>query len=249
MVVEGERAVEYGEDVAGVVAAHAPRVRGPHLVEQEEVARHEPLHGGIGRALRLHGRDRAEAADRLDAGIHVQRPRLAVGAGSVPVEESVGHVARLLDLGDQQAGADRVHRAGRNEDAVARAGLEGVQHRRTCAGPDRGGEFGLSDARCQTGVDAAAGLGIDHVPRFRLASVGRHEPRGTFVVGVHLHREVAAGVEKLEQQRERREPRMSSEELTAMTADEIAERPAGKLPGGDDALVAAVRPRTIDDFP
>jgi len=42
---------------------------------------------------------------------------------------------------------------------------------------------------------------------------------------------------------------MSSEELTAMTADEIAERPAGKLPGGDDALVAAVRPRTIDDFP
>ena len=47
-------------------------------------------------------------------------PRLAVRIAPIVVVNAVGNVGKLLNLAQYQASADRVHRAGRNEDCVAR---------------------------------------------------------------------------------------------------------------------------------
>ena len=70
------------------------------------------------------GCDRPAAeVDGLQALLDVQRPRPAVRPDAVPIEQPVGDVARLLDFGHQQAGAQGVDRAGGQEDAVARRGV------------------------------------------------------------------------------------------------------------------------------
>ena len=132
-----------------------------------------------------------------------------------------------------------------DEDAVARAGLERVHHILAAACPDRCGQRVAIDARVKPGVDAAAGRGIDHIPGFRLAQVGRHELGRPCVVGVHLHGEIATGIEKLEEQRKDGAGCMPSQQLRAPLAHQFTERRAGQRAGRHDALVGAA----IDEFP
>ena len=97
--------------------------------------------------------------DRVERLLDVQLARPAVAVDAVPIEQPVGRVAGLLDFGDQQPGAERVHRARFDEDAVANARLELVQTH--FARPAR--QLALQrlpiDARLQAGVDLAARLG------------------------------------------------------------------------------------------
>ena len=68
----------------------------------------------------------------------VERARLAVGVDAVPIEEAKRGVAGLLDFGDEQAGAESMHGAGFDEQAVADARLElRAGMTRSCRGPIR----------------------------------------------------------------------------------------------------------------
>jgi hypothetical protein len=62
---------------------------------------------------------------------------------------------------------------------------------------------------------------------------------------VHLHGEVAAGVEKLEEQREGGKRRVAAEQFTAPFPNEPAERRPGERPDRDHALVGPA----VDEFP
>src|SRR5438874_1193440 len=126
----------------------------------------------------------------------MQRAGLAVRAGAAPVIQSIGRVAGLLDLGDEQAGAESVDRAGGNENAVAGLWLEGMEAIFEGAVVQRSSQRGFVAAFFQTGVDAAARLGIEDNPGFGLAEVGRREFGSRGVVGMDLHRKVALAVEE-----------------------------------------------------
>lgn len=65
------------------------------------------------------------------------------------------------------------------------------------------------------------------------------------VVGMHLHREVAAGVEPFEEQREDGPRGMAAQQFMAPLTHQFAERHTRQRAGGHDALVNAA----INEFP
>jgi hypothetical protein len=108
-----------------------------------------------------------------------------------------------------------------------------------------GGERVAIDPFLEPSPESASRGGIDHIPGLGLALVGRGEAGGAVVVGVDLDREIAASVEKLEQERKRRQPRMPAEEGPPIVGHQIAEGATGQRPGGDDTLVVS----PVDHFP
>ena len=132
----------------------------------------------------------------------MERPRLAVGSGAVPVVEPVGDVARLLDLGDDKPRADGMHGPCRNEDAVPGLRLDDMEDLLAAAFTEGGRERFTIDSGLEARPEPASRRRVDHIPSFGLPLVGRIEPRGTVVVGVDLDGEIAASVEELEQERE-----------------------------------------------
>ncbi len=67
----------------------------------------------------------------------MQRTRVTVRVDASPIIDSKRGVTGLLNLGDQQARADGVHRPGGNKDAVAGVGFERVQRALGLAVSDR----------------------------------------------------------------------------------------------------------------
>src|SRR5688572_24248786 len=96
-------------------------------VEDELVALDEALAAGRNGARPLRIDRAAMVVDNLERLVDVQRPRFAGGVDAVPIKESERRVTGLLNLGDHQAGAEGMHRAGRDEDTIADAGFEGVK--------------------------------------------------------------------------------------------------------------------------
>ncbi len=118
----------------------------------------------------------------------MKRARLAVGPLAAPVinpERGVGH---LLDLGEQNARADRVHGAGLDQDAISRRGLERVNEVLDLAGMHGRREFVGADAAFQSGVNPASGFSVKDHPGFGFAVV-ICQPPACFVVGMDLNRE------------------------------------------------------------
>jgi hypothetical protein len=71
-------------------------------VEHELIARDEALDTRIARGLRPSRRHwPAFEINRFERLLHMQRARLSIRIDSVPIKESVGGVACLLDLGDE----------------------------------------------------------------------------------------------------------------------------------------------------
>ena len=97
------------------------------------------------RWARGHGRERSDRAaveiDRFHCLLQMKLSGLAVGPRASPVVDPEGGVGHLLDLGQQDAGADRVDGAGLDQDAVSRPGLEAVEQMFDLPRGDRGGEF------------------------------------------------------------------------------------------------------------
>ena len=92
---------------------HSLRRVEPPAIEHELVARDEPLDvRPIGRLRPLRRDGAAAEVDRVERLLDVQWPRFAVAVDAVPIEQPKRRVAGLLDLGDQQAGAERVDGAG-----------------------------------------------------------------------------------------------------------------------------------------
>ena len=146
-------------------------------------------------------------------------PRFAVAVDAVPIEESVRRVAGLLNLGDQEAGAERVHRARFEKDAIADLRLELMEAIVAGAGGELAFERAAVDARSQARIDFAPRFRGQHDPGFRLAEVGRRKHRALSVVRVHLHRERELGVEEFQQQRELRLRMAAAEEFGAVFGD------------------------------
>ena len=231
-------------------AGQRPTVR--DVVEVEVAAAHQlrALRGADGRRIHprrheaggSHRRHRAlvpvNARQRL---LDVQRPALALGVATVPVEEAEGGVAGLLDLGDQHATADRVDRARGQEDAIAGPRLEAVQAVRDRAPGQRVAQGRLIDAGQQAGPDPAAGPGVEDKPGFSLAALARPQAADRLLVGVDLHRQPVVGVEELDQPGEGRIPRRGRpEQGRAPALHERAELRAGVRAGRDHAAVQGV---------
>ena len=109
-------------------------------------------------------------------------------------------MAGFLDLCDLQAAAGSVHRAGRNEETVARPGRVGVHQligRTLLAGLiERAGVGVFPKAHPDPGI----GFRFQDIPEFRLAvlaeTFGGHR-----IVGMHLYRQAVFDDEPLDQQR------------------------------------------------
>lgn len=176
--------------MARVVAATGPCPVRRHLVEHEVLARDEPSRPrdcsgvaasrGVGKHRRLpHRLHGTESRDRLEPLLDVEPPRPAIGSHATPIMETVRDVAGLLDFGDEHAGPEGVHGSGRNEHAVPRPRLEGVQHLVAPTAADRLREARKIDAGREAGVDPRSRLCIDDVPGLRLATIGPDQPGST----------------------------------------------------------------------
>ena len=124
---------------------------------------------------------------------------LAVHAGAVVVEDAVGDVTGLLDLGEEDATADGMDTAGGEVEDIA--GLD------LMVGEDLGdgavfytflvfiGGYGL----LESGIEVGAGVGLDDVPHLGLAHLAM-DTLGHLVVGMDLDAEVATGIDELDEQ-------------------------------------------------
>jgi hypothetical protein len=109
------------------IAADARRLRKRHAIENKLVALDQAFAtgGNASRSLRRDGA--AVVINHRKRLVDVQRPRLAAGVDAVPIEEPKCRIARLLDLGNEQARAQGVYGSSGNKDAVTRLRREGVQ--------------------------------------------------------------------------------------------------------------------------
>ncbi len=136
----------------------------------------------------------------IDAGegfADVEIAGFALEAAAIPIEDAIGGVGILLDLVDEESGADGVEAAGGDEDRLAGSGSDGVDAIGDGPVPDGVLKHGAGDALPETDVEFRAGLTAGDVPhfRFRLAA----EQCGEIGRRVDLDGEVVAGVEDLDE--------------------------------------------------
>jgi hypothetical protein len=126
--------------------------------------------------------------------------RFAIEAESIPVEDAIGGVAVLLDLVNEEAGADGVEAAGGDEKAIAGARMEDVDEVGGGA-IGEGCEEGLAgDTGVEASVDFGSGFGMGDEPHF---GFGFAVELGSEVLwGMDLKAEILAGVQDLHEQRE-----------------------------------------------
>ena len=110
--------------------------------------------------------------DHLQRLLDVQLRGLPSRPDAIPIEQPVGRVARLLDLGDQQTGPQGMHGSSGKKHAVPRPRLEVVQTKLACAASQFALERRAVEAPFQAGVDHAARFGRKHNPRFCFAEIG-----------------------------------------------------------------------------
>src|SRR5690606_36655596 len=129
--------------------------------------------------------------------LDVQRTALPRSVDTVPVEQAKGGVARLLDLGDHQAGAQGMDGPRGNEDAVSHDWLERVEA--LVAGPASNGlgQLLAVDSWLQPGVNLTIWLGGEYDPRLGLSQVGGIKQGTLCIVGMDLHAQGFFSVEEL----------------------------------------------------
>src|SRR5665647_1347384 len=108
------------------------------------------------------------------------------------VEQAECRVAALLNLGEYDAGADGVDRAGRDEDDVAFGDGAPLGEMGDRAVPDRRAQLLRREAVLQSERDSRAGDGREDVPGFRLA-VRQADRACEFIVRMNLDRQWLAG--------------------------------------------------------
>ena len=129
----------------------------------------------------------------------VELAGLAVHAGAVVVEDAVGDVAGLLDLGEEDTTTDGMDTTGREVEHIACLDLMVGQY----LGDGTVfyaflvfiGGYGLLEA----GIEVGAGVGLDDVPHLAFAHLAM-DALGHLVVGMDLDAEVALGIDELDQQ-------------------------------------------------
>lgn len=207
---------------------------------------HKRLASGQAGGLRLPGGYRTSLeVDDFKGSVNMKRPRPAIGTDSVPVEQTECGIARLLNLCDDNARAQGMDRACRNEDAVAHRRLETVQQAFAVALLKRLTQGVAIDVCVQSCVNEAAGFGGQDKPGFCLSGIRRRLSRGLLVVRVNLNRERLLGIEELQQQGKPVQRMMASKQLRPSSTDQFVESRACQGTELDDALGIAM----IDQFP
>jgi hypothetical protein len=124
---------------------------------------------------------------------------------SVPVEDAVGDVGRLLHLVEEQPRPERVDRPGGDEERIARPHRQPLRQVEDRALPDGRRQRVRRGAGAQAADQLRARRGLQDVPGLGLAELARPlQPRGLLVARVDLQREPVGRIEQLDQQREAR---------------------------------------------
>ncbi len=97
-----------------------------------------------------------------------------------------------------------MHDARRQEDAVARLRHEAVQALGHATLGQVAFQVMARDSGLEAGVNAGRGVRGQHDPGFGLAHLAGQQRAGDRVVGMHLHGELLAAVQKFDQQRKLR---------------------------------------------
>ena len=129
----------------------------------------------------------------------VQFAGFAVHAGAVVVEDAVGDIGGLLDLGEEDAATDGMDTTGREVEDITGLDLMVGQH----LGDGTVfyallvliGGYGLFEA----GIEVGAWVGLDDVPHLTLAHLAM-DTLGHLVVRVDLDAEVTLGIDELDEQ-------------------------------------------------
>ena len=145
-----------------------------------------------GRAVQ--GRERAVPAQ-------VQMPVVLAELEPVPFEQH-GQVGRLLELDEQDPGADRMWRTGRNEDGVA--GTDGdlvhrAEHRGGVLGPHPFAQLVELQRPREPHVDRGLGLGLHDDPRLGLPVAQTELLARERAAGMEVHGQALAGVQQLDE--------------------------------------------------
>lgn len=191
------------QQVASAVAAHLLWGRQSPTFQYELVASYElfSLATRVScylRELRVYG-PRFEIGG-VEALFDMQCSWFAVWTDAVPVEQTKRRIAGLLDFGDHQSRTEGMDDASRNKHAVSHLRFELVQ-----AGFTDSLRNGLCQRRAitpraESGVDFAAGVGVQDHPRLSFPQIGRRQHCSGGVGGMHLHAQNLLRVEQLEKE-------------------------------------------------
>jgi hypothetical protein len=135
----------------------------------------------------------------FDGFLNVKGPGLSLGVAAIPVEETKGGIAGLLDFRQQHPSTDGMDRAGRKKNAISGPWLEGVQAVGDRAGFESGSKSGFVHTGPQAGVNLAPGSGIQNEPGLGLASFSRPEFLNRLFIGVDLDGKPILAIEKFHQ--------------------------------------------------
>ena len=130
----------------------------------------------------------------------MQLPWLAVCAPPVIVVHPVGHIAVLLNFGDQCALADGVHRARFNKEYITLVNIHMVEHLWQRVVLNGGFECFLADLLLKAIDQLGAGGCVQYIPHLGLAEFVLHTA-GIVVIRVHLNRQVVLGINQLNEHR------------------------------------------------
>src|SRR5579863_2992792 len=106
-------------------------------------------------------------------------------------------------------------------------------------------QFALGPTRLQTSIHAASLVSRDDHPGFGFALFARHKEVCLRIIRMHLQRKSIAGIQKLDEQGELRDPGMPPQQFRRSLAYEPLQRPTVVIPASDERLVCPM----VADFP
>ena len=169
----------------------------------------------------------------------MQRAGVAVFVAAVVVIHPIGHVAALLDLGDEDARADGVQRACWDEEHIARMHGRVPRDLEQRTVLDAAGQFLPRDGAGEAVEQLRARRAVDDDPHLRFAPAVLH-PRGVLIVRMHLHRQALFRVDQLDHQREAVLRIHCAAQQLRLRLQRGGERLSGKRAGRDRALAVRV---------
>ena len=137
----------------------------------------------------------------LGCQVCMQRTGLAIHARTVVVENAVGDIARLLDLGQEDAATDGMDTACGEIEDIARLDLVVGKDLSDSAISDATVVFFQGYLQFETGIEMRPFIGPDDIPHLRLTHLTMQPPRHV-VVGMDLDAQVALRINELDQERQ-----------------------------------------------
>ena len=165
---------------------------------------------------------------------------IAVGILAVVVVDTISDIACLLDFSDEATRANRMDTAGREEEYVALGYVVTLEDIHEGIVLHTFHIFVGINLLRETGIQSSTRSRLNHIPHFRFAE-RVVASLGQFVIRMNLDRQIVAGIDKLNQQRETRAEtfhHLAADQLLPVSLNQLVERFAGQLTLGYDREVA-----------